>query len=98
MEPSLGELRQRLIAHVDAESKRRSASKATIASAPLSPRERAQRAANVRFGSKASVLSAEPKSPQQLKEAKTRAGLGRRAAPKGRRQREKLYCSSISWL
>ena len=95
MEVSLGSLRQRLIAHVDAESQRRSASKATVA--PLSPRERAKataKATAVRFGSKASVVSTEsPKSPF----AKAKA-LGRRQAPKGRELRAKSMAFSSKTL
>eukprot|EP00439_Symbiodinium_sp_Y106_P040977 s3574_g5.t1 len=68
METSIEELRQRLVAHIDVESKRRSASKTV---APLSPRGRNQTGsqtlvapalpipATVRFGSKTSMISAE---------------------------------------
>eukprot|EP00434_Breviolum_minutum_P017216 symbB.v1.2.015197.t1/scaffold1129.1/size136302/5 len=96
MEPSIVELRQRLIAHVDAESKRRSASKATIPSLPVSPREReklgkaAPNPAAVRFGSKASLVSASSRpssnnnqSSRDLMKVKPQQTLGRRVAPKG---------------
>lgn len=94
MEPSIVELRQRLIAHVDAESKRRSASKATIPSLPVSPREREKHvkaAPNpaVRFGSKASIVSAASRpssnnqSSRDLIKVKPQQTLGRRVAPKG---------------
>ncbi|CAK9036429.1 ATP-dependent DNA helicase hus2/rqh1, partial [Durusdinium trenchii] len=101
MEPSIVELRQRLIAHVDAESKRRNASKVTIPSVPLSPREKEKMmmsktvkalqgaSPGVRFGSKASIVSAEsPKTPnlqasRELNKARPQQTLGRRFAPKG---------------
>lgn len=96
METSIVELRQRLLAHVDAESKRRNASKATIPSLPVSPREKdklvkavSTHPGQVRFGSKASIFSAATpnssnnQSSRELIKVKPQQTLGRRVAPKG---------------
>ncbi|CAJ1381316.1 unnamed protein product [Effrenium voratum] len=90
MEPSIVELKQRLVAHLDAESRRRCASKAS--GAALSPRDQAtkvaaQAAAQVRFGSKASMVSAEslrgPGSREASKVRMLQPTLGRRLTPRG---------------